>query len=277
MRTTVDGVEVGYDIYGAEASPQTLVLLHAFPLSRGQWREQATILSQHGDIRVVTPDLLGMGESSMPDGPATVERMAQLVLGLLESIGISQFVLGGLSMGGYVALAAWRANPRPIRGLILADTRATADTPEGRAGREATAQLALERGPITVFERDLPRLFSQLTVHTRPDIVEYARTLAGANSAQGIAAAARGLALRPDATSQLPTISCRTLVLVGEEDVITSVGDARVLFARIPNARLEVIADAGHLSNLDQPDRFSILVGDFLRGRSPGQVTRHEA
>lgn len=280
MRTNIGGVEVGYDVYGSESCPQTLVLLHAFPLSREQWREQATVLAQYGDLRVVTPDLPGMGESSVPgilSEPVTVEGMAEVVLALLDTIGIPEFALGGLSMGGYVALAAWRIAPRRIRQLILADTRATADTPEGRAGREATAQLALQRGPPAVFERDLPRLFSPLTLNTRPDIVEFSRALTVANTPAGVASVARGLALRPDATAELSTISCPTLILVGEEDVITPVDDARALFARIPNAQFEVIEDAGHLSNLDQPDRFSILVDRFVRGQPAGPVMQHEA
>ncbi|HEX6819116.1 MAG TPA: alpha/beta hydrolase [Ktedonobacterales bacterium] len=280
MRTRVNGVEVGYDIYGAQSSPQTLVLLHAFPLSREQWREQAMVLAQRGGIRVVTPDLPGTGESSVPcvpGEPVTVERMAEIALALLNTLGVSEFALGGLSMGGYVALAAWRAAPHRIRRLILADTRATADTPEGRAGREATAQLALQRGPLAVFERDLPKLLSPLTLNTRPDIVVFARALAAANSPQGIASVARGLALRPDATAELPSISCPALILVGEQDAITPVDDARALFARVPNAQLEVIEGAGHLSNLDQPDRFSILVDRFLRGQPSGLVMQHEA
>lgn len=265
MRTMIEGAQIGFDVYGPATSPQTLVLLHAFPLSREQWREQAVVLGQEAGVHVVTPDLLGMGESSVPDGPATVEAMARLVLGLLDTIGVSEFVLGGLSMGGYVAFAAYQQQPRRIRGMVLADTRATSDTPEARATREVTAQLALAQGPVAVFDRDLPRLFSQLTLNTRPDIVDFARALAAANTSSGVAAVARGLALRPDATALLPTITCPALILVGEEDVITTVEEARTLFARIPNAQLDVLEDAGHLSNLEQPDRFTLAVDRFLR------------
>jgi len=267
MRATVNGVEVGYDVHGPEGSPLTLVLLHAFPLSRAQWREQAMVLARDAGIRAVTPDLLGMGVSSVPDGPATVEQMAEVVRSLLDALGIAQFGLGGLSMGGYVAFAAWRQYPERIRGLVLADTRATADTTEARANREATARLAETQGPLAVFERDLPKLLSHVTLHERPDIVEFARALAAMNSGPGVASVARGLALRPDATDLLPTITRPTLILAGEEDVITPVDDARALFARIPNAQLEVIKDAGHLTNLDQPDRFTLALDRFLRER----------
>jgi pimeloyl-ACP methyl ester carboxylesterase len=264
MRVELSGIQVGFDVYGPEQGAPTLVLLHAFPLARGQWREQATILACDAGLRVVTPDLLGMGESSVPDGPATVERMAEIVFGMLDALGVGEFVLGGLSMGGYVAFAAWRQQPERIRGLILADTRATADSPEARAGREATAQLAEERGALVVLERDLAKLFCQITLHDRPDVVDFARALARSNSGAGVASVARGLALRPDVTGLLPSISCPSLVMVGEQDAITPVDDARLLFAHIPNARLEVIESAGHLSNLDQPDRFTLAVDRFL-------------
>jgi 3-oxoadipate enol-lactonase len=267
MRATVRGIEIGYDVYGPEESEQTLVLLHAFPLARQQWQAQATVLARDLRLRVVTPDLRGMGGSGVPSGPATVEDMAEDVRTLLDTLGVGSFVLGGLSMGGYVAFAAWRLYPERIRALILADTRSAGDNPEGRAGREATARLAEEQGVVAVFARDAPKLLSQLTINTRPDIVDFARALAASNSAAGVASVARGLALRPDVTEFLPSITCPTLVLVGEEDAITPVAEARALFARIPDAKLEVIPDAGHLSNLEQPDRFTEAVASFLRER----------
>jgi pimeloyl-ACP methyl ester carboxylesterase len=276
MRATVNGVEIGYDIYGAaESGTQTLVLLHAFPLSREQWREQGQMLAREAGVRVIAPDLRGVGESGLGEsglppnttGPVTVEQMADDVRGLLDLLGIATCVLGGLSMGGYVAYAAWRAYPERIRGLILADTRATADSPEARANREATAQLAATQGALAVLERDLPKLLCPLTLRERPDIVAFTQALARVNSGAGVAAVARGLAQRPDASALLPTMTCPALVLVGEQDAITPVDDARGLFARIPDAFLEVIPDAGHLSNLEQPDRFAEAVVRFLDAR----------
>lgn len=267
MRANINGVEIGYDSFGPEAAPLALVLLHAFPLARGQWRTQAEALASDAGIRIVTPDLRGLGESAVPPGPATVEQMAEDVHGLLDALGIGACVLGGLSLGGYVALAAWRAYSRRIRGLILADTKAAADTPEGRAAREVTALLAEERGATAVIERDLPRLLSPLTINTRPDVVANVRALAGGNTGEGVAAVARGLALRPDATALLPAITCPALVLVGEQDAITPREEARVLFERIPDAALEVLPDAGHLSNLEQPGRFTERIARFLHER----------
>lgn len=224
-------------------------------------------LAQVARVRVVAPDLRGFGESASGVGPATVEQMAGDVLGLLDDLQIEAFTLGGLSMGGYVAFQIYQQAAPRVRGLILADTRATADSAEARQGRETSAVLVEEQGVVALFDRDVPRLFSALTQTSRPDVIGQGRSIAGMNSPIGVAAASRGLGLRPDVTALLPQITCPTLVLVGEQDAITPIADARNLFARIPDAQLEVITDAGHLSNLERPDLFSDLVARFVHDR----------
>lgn len=265
MRIERNGVAIGYDSYGPDDAAATLVLLHAFPLSRGQWRAQGESLARATELRVVAPDLRGCGESSVIGPAATMEQMADDTLTLLDALGIAQVALGGLSMGGYVALAALRAWPERIRALILADTRASADTAEAQAGREATARFVAAQGPAALFERDAAKLLSNHALTRQPEVVAQARELAEANSAAGLATVARGLALRPDAMERLPQIDCPTLVMVGEQDAITPVADARVLFERIPHTQLEVIPDAGHLSNLERPAIFTDLLARFLR------------
>jgi pimeloyl-ACP methyl ester carboxylesterase len=264
MRMRVNGINLGYDVRGD--GPLTLVLLHAFPLQRHMWDSQAEALAARG-IRVVTSDLRGCGESDVGPGPSTMEQHAQDVLGLLDGLGIEQAALGGLSMGGYAVFACLRAWPQRVRGVILADTRATADTEQGRQAREATAQLAEEQGSVAIFDRDKDKLFGAVTLHERPDVIERGRELARANTGQGIAAAARGMALRTDSTDLLPHIGCPALVIVGEQDALTPVTDARAIFERIPDAQLEVITDAGHLSNLERPTMFSNLLARFFDER----------
>lgn len=268
MRANVHGIEIGYESAGEGGT--AVVLLHAFPLNRAQWVRQMRLLGAVEGVRVIAPDLRGFGESSVEVGPVTVEQMAGDVLGLLDVLGIETFTLGGLSMGGYVAFQVVQRAAERVRGLILADTRATADSTEGRKGRETTAAFAEEHGVAALFDRDAPRLFSHVTQASRPDIIEEGRRIAALNSPIGVAAASRGLGLRPDVTALLPQIACPTLVLVGEQDEITPVADARMLFERIPDTHLEVIADAGHLSNLDRPDAFGELVADFLQERVKG-------
>ncbi len=263
MRLDVNGSTIGYDVYGEGAT--TLALLHAYPLSRGQWRAQGEALAAALELRVVAPDLRGCGESSVDHEPITMERMAQDVLALLDALGARRFALGGLSMGGYVAFAALRLAPERFAGIILADTRATADTEQGRAGRAATADFVIAQGPGALFDRDAPKLLSNRVMTRHPDIVAHARALAEVSRAEGLAAQTRGMALRPDSTALLPQIACPALVLVGEQDAITPISDARALFERIPDAGLSVIEDAAHLSNLERPQRFTEVVASFLR------------
>lgn len=267
MRTVVNGIGLGYDVRG-EGS-QSLVLLHAFPLHRRMWAAQAEALAALGGIQVVTLDFRGCGESDGGDGPATMEQLAADTLGVLDALDLGSVVLGGISMGGYVAFACLRQFPERVRGLLLADTRATADTPEGRVAREATARFVEEHGAAALFDRDAEKLFGHVTRREQPDIVARARSIAAENSAAGLAAAARGMALRPDATDLLPHITCPALIIVGEQDAITPVADARALLERIPDAEFEVIADAGHLSNLERPEAFTAPVAHFLRERVP--------
>lgn len=263
---TADSATIGYDVYGEGET--TLVLLHAYPFSRGQWRTQGEALVGKLALRVVAPDLRGCGESQVIGGgdeAITMEAMARDLLTLLDALDARRVVLGGLSLGGYAAFAALRLARERFAGVILADTRATADTPEGRAGRAATAEFVVEHGPGALFDRDAPKLHSNRVITHHPEIVAESRALAEVNSAKGLAAVARGMGLRPDSTPELPLIHVPTLVLVGEQDALTPVSDARALFERIPRATLAVIEDAGHISNLEQPERFTELVARFLR------------
>jgi 3-oxoadipate enol-lactonase len=262
MEITRDGIIIGYDSYGS--GELTLVLLHAFPLNRAQWQDQGEALGQEGTLRVVAPDLRGFGTSSVAVGPTTMEQMAEDVERLLDALGLGSVVLGGLSMGGYVSFACLRRFPERIRGVILADTRAGADTAEQREAREATARYAEEHGSGALVERDAGRLFSHFTTDRQPQVIARARQIAEQNASAGVAAASRGMALRPDSTDLLPQIACPALVIVGEQDAITPIAEARLLFERIPAAQLEVIADAGHVSNLEQPAAVNAAVVRFL-------------
>lgn len=267
---------IGYDDYGGNGAGQaTLVLLHAFPLSRGQWRAQGEALAREG-IRVIAPDLRGFGESSVQVGPITVDEMAADVRGLLDALDIHQVILGGLSLGGYVAFAAVRQFPHRIKGLVLADTRASADSAGQRAAREETSRLANAQGPVAILERDLPRLLTEQTRAKHPWVVETARNLARVNSDIGVSAAALGMALRPDSTDRLAHIRIPTLIIVGDEDAITPRADAFTMFDALPEAHMAVVPQAGHLSNLEQPDRFTSHLAHFLERWTRAPQRQHQ-
>lgn len=255
-----DQTPVRYDSAG---SGPTLVLIHAFPLDRTMWRPQLAALAD--GYRVIAPDVFGFGESGLPAGGWTVDSMAAAVRKVLDGLEITApIVLGGLSMGGYVAMAFARRYPERLRGLILADTRAEPDSDEAKANRDRQIALAREKGSAAVFEQMLPKMLTDRTRAERPALVAKAKRIAADQSAEAVAAALAALRDRPDATAGLRSVTVPTLVLVGEEDAITTPEAARTIAGLVPGSRLETIPSAAHLSNMESPDEFTRLVRAFL-------------
>jgi pimeloyl-ACP methyl ester carboxylesterase len=251
-------------------SGPVVVLLHGFPLSRVMWQHQRhAIESTH---RLITPDLRGHGESSAPEGVYTMDEMADDVVELLDQLKIDQpIVLGGLSMGGYVALSLVCRHPSRVRGLMLIDTRAAADTPEAARLREATAQAVLQANYAgSIIETMVPRLFGKTTLEKHPGRVGPILAAMEKTPTQGVAGALRGMASRPDRRADLASINVPTLVMVGEDDVISPVAEAREIAGALPNARLEVIAAAGHLAPYENPSAANEAMLGFLNHLGKG-------
>lgn len=262
MRIQANGIYLGYEEWG---SGEPVVLLHAFPCNRSMWASQVNALIQDHQFRVITPDFRGFGESEVPEGPYLMETLADDIAALLDALHIKDFLLGGLSMGGYVAFAFYRAYRDRVRALILADTRPQADTLAGRAAREETAQLAEREGSQAIAERYLPRMLCPGTLQEPTGTTARLRAMIEAATPTGIAGALRGMALRPDSTDILPQIRCPTLVLVGEGDTLTPPEDARQLAESLPNAQLVTIPHAAHLANIEQPEAFNRALIAFLK------------
>jgi pimeloyl-ACP methyl ester carboxylesterase len=194
-----------------------------------------------------------------------MEEMAEDVAALLDELRINErVVLGGLSMGGYVALAFYRLFPERVRALVLADTRPHADTDEARLGREETATRALREGMTTIADAMLPKLLAPATHAEQPHVVRRIRDMILQTDPQGAAAALRGMALRRDQTELLREISCPSLVIVGQLDPITPPADAELMGREIRGAQLEVIAGASHVSNVERPAEFNRALEKFL-------------
>jgi pimeloyl-ACP methyl ester carboxylesterase len=257
----VRGIELAYEVTGAGVP---VVLLHGFPFNRTLWREQVEAL--RGRFSVVTVDLRGHGETpAIVDAPATMDEMAEDVAALLDELGINvPVVLGGLSMGGYVALAFYRLFPERVRALVLADTRPQADTDEARLNREETATRALREGMQTIADAMLPKLLAPATHAERPEIVARISDMILHTDPQGAAAALRGMAVRRDQTKLLREIKCPTLIIVGSLDAITPPADAELMQREIRGSRLEVLAGAGHVSNVERPAEFNRALEKFL-------------
>jgi 3-oxoadipate enol-lactonase len=260
-QATADGM-IGFDDLGSGGRP--VVLLHAFPLSREMWRPQVEALQD--SYRVITPDLRGFGATEGFAGTPSVEQMADDVATLLTELAITEpVVLGGLSMGGYVALAFARRHADRLRALILADTRSEADSPEARANRDNLIRFAAGHTGRDAIEQMLPKMVSKETSERRPEVVEEVRRIASAQTSDGIIGALQAMRDRPDATPSLKEMAVPTLVVVGRDDALTPPETAAALASRIRGARQVVIDGAGHLSNLEQPDRFTEAVRAFLQ------------
>ncbi len=238
-----------------------VVLLHAFPFNRSMWEPQVAAL--FGECRCIVPDLRGFGDSPR-GGPYTMDRYADDVGALLDALQIEQAVVAGLSMGGYVALALWRRHRQRVRALVLSDTRASADTAEGARKRLDLIEVARAQGVDAVIALQLPGLIGKSTREKHPDLVEPIRSIMARSTVEGIVGGLEAMRTRPDSTPLLASIDVPTLVVVGDEDAITPVKDARVMHEAIRNSRLEVIPEAGHLSNLERPAAFNTALSDFV-------------
>jgi 3-oxoadipate enol-lactonase len=240
-----------------------LLLVHGFPLDHRMWSGQIEALSRR--FRVIAPDLRGFGESGPTNGTATMAQFADDLAGLLDTLEIREpVVLGGLSMGGYIAFAFWKKYAARLRGLILCDTRAGADTPEGAAARHALAERVLREGMQSTAEFMLTKLFSAATFAAQPETVEAIERIMRGIDPRTIAAAARGMAERRDSTPDLPRIACPTLVLGGAEDSLTPPAVMREMADKIPQARFTVIPEAAHLAPLEQPAIVNRAMEEFL-------------
>jgi pimeloyl-ACP methyl ester carboxylesterase len=243
----------------AGTAKDAVLLLHAFPLSSGMWSRQLAALEKRH--RVIAVDYRGLGKSGAPPEVNTMDLVAADVRAVLAHLRIERAAVVGLSMGGYVAFELYRTVPGLFRGLVLCDTKAGPDSEEGKAGREKFARTALERGLGWVSDEMVPKL---LRPSPDPAIVKEVRHLIAAGTPAGVAAAQRGMALRPDSTPTLAKITCPTLVLVGEQDGLTPLADAEKLAKAVKAARLVKIPDAGHLSNLENPAAFDAALVPFV-------------
>jgi len=259
VKAVIKGVTVGYTDQG-NGTP--LVFIHAFPLSKTMWQPQVDALQD--THRVITIDLGGHGESDIVVWNDTLDDYAKDVIHLLDHLGIAQAVFVGLSMGGYTLFSIYRHYADRVKAMVLADTRAQADSEEGKAGRQSMAQVAFSDGAPAIADLMLPKLLSPSTIEHHPEIVEQVRQMILHTSTAGIVVDLVAMAARPDSTDLLPTITCPTLVIVGEDDQATPVAESQYIAQRIPGSTFVTIPQAGHLSNFEQPTAFNQALASFL-------------
>jgi pimeloyl-ACP methyl ester carboxylesterase len=249
----------------ARGGPRTLVLLHAFPLNAHMWEPQLE-LAELG-WRVIAPHLRGMGGGEQDPPASSMQDYVGDLVDLLDGLHIHNAVIAGLSLGGYVALSFFRAAPNYFAGIILADTRAEADTAEGIEARQRMQGVLANEGIGGVVDQMLPRLVADITRQSQPEIDERIRRMAALNSAAGVNGAIAAMMTRPDSTALLGSIQCPALIIVGQEDVLTPQAHSQKMNAAIRGSELVVLPEAGHLSNLEQPKTFNSTIGRFLEHR----------
>ena len=249
-----------------------LLLLHAFPLAADMWRPQ--LESPPDGWRVLAPDVRGFGPT--PSGrtgeqpgssgpPLTISDFAHDIVDLLDALEIERAALGGLSMGGYITFACFRAAPERFLSLILANTKASADTPDGRTAREAMSALLRDRGRAAVADDMIPKLLGETSRRTRPELASRLRTMIESNSAGAIDQAIHAMKDRPDSTELLPRVGRPALVIAGEEDTLIPVSASESMHRLLPRSQLVVLPGAGHVSNLETAEAFSEALENFLR------------
>lgn len=238
------------------------LLFHAFPFSSTMWAAEIPRLAKM--CRVVAPDLPGFGRSLRQEKPS-IAGMAREAAALLDQLGIREPVaVGGLSMGGYVAFELLRQFPERVRALALLSTRAAADTAGGKAKRLKTVEEIRAKGLEPFSRAVLPNLVGKTTLGSRPEVCRRVAELILSNEAGGVADALLAMADRRDSTDLLGLIRVPTLVVAGDEDTFIRMDEAQAMQERIHGCRLEVVPQAGHLVNLEQPIRFQEALEQFL-------------
>ena len=259
VRLQSSDAEISYEALG---NGPPVVLLHPFPANHEFWLPVAQALTSR--YRVILPDLRGHGESGVGEGTATMEKHAADLARVMDDAGVGRAPLLGVSIGGYVIFEFWRKYRERITALALCNTKAAADSPEARVGRLQAAVDVMERGTEPFFESMVPRLLGKTTRETRPDLVEGARRMMRKMSPEDVAMVQRGMAERPDSVETAKTINVPTLLLTGDEDILTGVAEAEVMRQNIAGSQLKVIAKAGHYSPWERADEVGLLLRQFV-------------
>lgn len=240
-----------------------VLLIHGFPLSNMLWDMQFEDLSDMA--RLIAPDLRGHGMTEPTEPPYSVVLFAEDCAALLDQLGMTgPVVVAGLSMGGYVAFEFCRRFPERVAGLILAATRAGADSPETKTARDQAAGAAIAEGVEVIAEGMLPKLLAKETYEAQPELVDFVREMMLETSQDGVVGALAAMRDRPDSTPDLAALDVPTLILHGAGDQLIPVSEAEAMAAAMPRAKLVIVPDAGHLPNLEQPDFFNDAVRGFL-------------
>lgn len=259
MILKADDAELFYEIRGEGPD---VVMLHPYPSDHSYWTPMAQHLESR--FRLVLPDLRGLGLSAVGEGALSMGKLAEDLLRLCDELKIGRAAFVGCSVGGYILFEFWRRSRERVKSLVLMDTRAGTDTDEGKAGRLKNAEDIMQRGPEWAIEQMMPKLLAPVTMSSRLDVVERAKSTMRQGGAAGMAAMQRAMASRADSTETLRQIDVPTLVLGGEDDAPSPVSELERMARGIRGAELKIVSRAGHFAAFEQPDETGRLVREFL-------------
>jgi pimeloyl-ACP methyl ester carboxylesterase len=248
----------------ADVSARPLVLLHAFPLTSTMFDEQHRLLGD--ECRLITPDLRGFGGSPLGDEEPSIDVYADDLVAEFDRQGIDRAVIGGVSIGGYITMSLLRRHPARVAAVVLADTRATADTAPAAANRHRIADRVIADDSVQILVDELvPRLVGSTTHQQRPDVLVRVTDVVLSASPVAVAWAQRAMAARPDSRDVLAQASVPALVLVGAEDELTPPADAQAIAEVMSGAQLVIVPRAGHVSPVEVPADFAAAVRHFVQ------------
>ncbi len=264
MKAIINNTLLRYIDVGSPSSVP-VIFIHGFPFSHRMWNFPGGQVEALGATnRVVAFDLRGHGESEVGTGHYSIELFVDDLFALMDHLHIPSAVLCGLSMGGYVALRAAEREPQRVRGLILCDTRSEADGNEAKVKRANSIKFVKANG-MKFYAQDYVKIvFAPASFEAHPDLVKMVQSIVERTAPIAIFGTLLALAGRTDTTAALPSITCPTLILVGEKDAITPVAASQSMKDKIPNASMFVIPGAGHMSNLENPPAFNKHLTEFL-------------
>ena len=253
-----------FDSDPAARSARVVLLTHAFPLGAAMWEAQAKAMPP--GWRLLAPDLRGFGGSTLvePDESPTIDDYASDVIDFLRELAIESAVLGGCSMGGYVTMAVLRRAPRLAQGVVLANTRAGADSQEGRANRRSMLALIDREGPSGIARDMVTKLLGRTTLQERADVEPLIRRLTKQQSPVALRGAVLRMMERPDSMPVIASVTAPMLIIAGEEDTLIPVDESKKMHAANPSAEMVTVPRAGHLVNLEEPAVFNDTLRSFL-------------
>jgi len=260
---SVNEITVYYTDTGKQEESQTIVLVHGFPFSSEMWKGQLTHLQQM-NLRIITYDIRGLGQTEVGDGQYSIELFVDDLIALLDYLKVQNAILCGFSMGGYIALRAIERNPDRFNALILCDTTSQADSNEAKIRRFNSIKIVKDKGVSQFAEGFLKAVFTPETFVKRPNIVDELRKIVISNSPIGICGSLLAMAARTDTTDGLSKIQVPSLIMVGQEDAVTPPSAAQTMNDRIPNSKLQIIPNAAHMSNVENPLVFNEHLAKFV-------------